>query len=62
MIYDNSDRGLYQSAYDSGYAKGRADAIEDFKNLIRSNKRYFLTDGIAELFIDAELEELKEQV
>lgn len=59
MIYDNSDRGLYQSAYDRGYAKGRAD--EYFKNLIRSNKRYFLTDSIAELFIDTELEELKEQ-
>ena len=46
---------------DYAYAQGRADMIEEVIDCIRHHRNYFLTNGIAELFIDTELEELKER-
>lgn len=39
----------------------RTDAIEEVKDLIRHHRNYFITDGVAELFIDTELNQLKEK-
>lgn len=54
------DLCIFQKEAKELYQQIRADAIDEVKKLIRNNRRYFLTNGIAELFIDTELEQLKE--
>lgn len=48
MIYDNSDRGLYQSAYNSGYSKGKQETIDII------TEKYF--DAIENILHEKDLE------
>lgn len=44
-----------------GYEQGGADAIDEFKNFIRSNKHYFVGDMAEMLIYEFEQMQLKEQ-